>query len=307
MNTASQPFRCLVLFVSILLLTAGIAPSQERLRWKFEDNQTIDYEIVQKMNMHMSVQGQNVDTTMDQTMNIGWHVKNVEADGSARIEQTVRRVRLTMKNPFLNVEYDSDKPDEAADEGPAGNFKKIFGALVGKTFKLTMTPQGAIEDMELPEGIEEALPKAQPGFAAPLDKESLKRLSSQANIAFPAEPVKKGETWGDKADVKLPFGTMVMDNQFTYLGPEERDGRTLQKIQLKPKITLAADPDSPVQIKLKSTDAKGTILFDNQLGRLVASEMTQKMEMDLTAGGQNIQQTIDQTMTMKAIDGRERK
>jgi hypothetical protein len=78
-----------------------------------------------------------------------------------------------------------------------------------------------------------------------------------------------------------------------------RDGNQLEQIALKPKMTIEADNNADVSVKIKSQDAKGTAYFDNKAGRFVEMKMTQTMEMEVSAGGQTLSQKIEKTVSMK--------
>lgn len=298
-----SPLHCRFLVVCLVLAASTAASAQERLRWKFEKGKTTKYQVAQNMDIKMSVMGQNIDSKMNQTMDMGWTVESVADDGTATLRQQITRVQMTMNSPFFNVEYDSDK-EEQPEDPVGGQLAQVFEAMVGKDFTLKMTSRGDVSDVELPDDLKEALEGAGGGAlpgGAGFNAESLKQLVSQSSVAFPAEPVSKGKQWDTQTEAKLPFGTMKLDNKFTYQGPEQRGGKSLHKIALKPKIAIEAAPDAQVQLAVKSQEANGTIYFDNREGRIAESTMKQKMEMELNAGGQAITQTIDQSMTMKLV------
>ena len=66
-------------------------------------------------------------------------------------------------------------------------------------------------------------------------------------------------------------------------------------------MKIEPSPDSPFEIKIKSVDSDGLMDFDNQVGRLLESNLKQKMVMEVTAMGQVSQQKIDQTVSMKLV------
>ena len=295
---------CRVAAVCLLLVTGAVASAhgQERLRWKFEEGDTTNYQIVQDMDIKMSVMGQNIDSKMTQTMDMGWAVDSVASDGTAKLKQKISRVQVKMTSPLFNVEYDSSQDEQPADP-VGGQLAKVFGAMVGKDFTMTMTPRGEIKDVTIPDELAEALEGAGGGVpgGGGFNADSLKQLASQSGIEFPEEPVGQGKNWSGKTEAKLPFGTMKLDNQFTYQGTERRGGQALQKIAVKPKISIEPDPNAQVQMTVKSQDANGTIYFNNQEGRIAESTMKQNLNMELNAGGMAITQSIAQTMTMKLL------
>ena len=111
--------------------------------------------------------------------------------------------------------------------------------------------------------------------------------------------VSKGAKWKNKSEMKLPFGKMIAEVDYTYDGPVEKDGRSLEKIGVKPKATIEPAANAQITLKLKSHDGGGSALFDNSAGRLLEVTNVQNMEMEIEIMGMTISQKMVQTMTMK--------
>src|SRR5271165_6100903 len=114
--------------------------------------------------------------------------------------------------------------------------------------------------------------------------ESMKKMAN-GGIVFPKEAISKGKTWTQNADMKMPMGQVKGDIHYTYEGTVEKDGKTLQKITLKPNISLVADPKAPFKVDFKSQDGKGEVYFDNATGKLVEMDSQTNMNMTIQAGG----------------------
>ncbi|HUG94381.1 MAG TPA: DUF6263 family protein [Planctomycetaceae bacterium] len=286
----------------VLLAAASTASAQERLRWKFAEGEAGTYQFVQVRNTRANVMGQDVDQKMSLTMDLGWTVESVAPDGTVTLRQKISRVQMSASSPFFKFEYDSSKGAET-DDPIVGQITKVFGATVGKDFTSKLTGRGEVRDVTLSEELEGALEGAA-GGALPgggFNADTLKQLVGQSSVTFPEEPVSAGANWSGMTDAKLPFGTIKIKNQFSYLGTEQRSGKTLHKIALKPELSIEADPNSDVQLAVKSQDASGVLYFDNRQGRLADSTVKHKMELDVMVGGQAFRQNIDQTTTMKLV------
>src|SRR5205807_1173100 len=122
---------------------------------------------------------------------------------------------------------------------------------------------------------------------------------SQSGLIMPKEAISKGKTWKSKSDMKLPIGKMIAEVEYTYAGTEDKDGRSLEKISLKPKATIEPDPNAPIALKLKSHEGKGTAYFDNTAGRLLETTVQQTMEMEAEVAGMAFTRKMVQTMTMR--------
>lgn len=65
------------------------------------------------------------------------------------------------------------------------------------------------------------------------------------------------------------------------------------------------DPNSklPFTATLISGEGSGEIIFDNNLGRMIRSNITTKMKMELTVNNQVIMQDIDGEVTVQDSTG----
>ena len=53
------------------------------------------------------------------------------------------------------------------------------------------------------------------------------------------------------------------------------------------------------ELKVKSSESKGAVYFDNAAGRVHESTLTQKMVTEINAMGNVIDQNVEQTITLK--------
>ena len=281
-------------------LTAAAATAQTTLRYKFKEGDTLKYALEQKMKMTMNVMGNNVDMTMDQFSELAWHIQKVDSKGSAKIAIKFGRNKMTMDGPTGKVEVDSNNAQEPDD--PIGQaLYKVIKGLSGLEVTGSISPTGEFTDITLPEKAVKELQNIPGGdmFGEMLSPEGLKRMMSQSGLVMPKDAVSKGAKWKSKNEMKLPFGKMIAEVDYTYDGPVEKDGRSLEKIAVKPKASIEPTPSAPFSLKLKSHDGGGTALFDNSAGRLLEVSNTQNMEMEIEIMGMTISQKMVQTMTMK--------
>jgi hypothetical protein len=293
-----------LLAITIALYAADRAAAQTTLRYKFKKGDKLNYALEQKMNMSMSVGGMDINVDMSQNIDMLWNILDVDADGKAKMTQTITRIRFTMDGgPTGKIEFDSKENKDP--EGPVGKIMgPMFKALAGAEISLSMDPQGKISDVKVPEKISKAtknLPGGA-GFGDMFSEEGIKQMIDQSGLILPKEPVAKGKSWEQRFEMKSPMGVMKVDNTYTYEGPVKRDSKELERVALKPKLAIEPSKDSPAKITLKAQDAKGAALFDNAAGRLVETNMTQNLDLQVTIGGMDISQKLKQTMTMKLAD-----
>jgi hypothetical protein len=114
-----------------------------------------------------------------------------------------------------------------------------------------------------------------------------------------------------------PIGKYENSYKYTYDGPD-KDKKNLSKINVvttlkytPPEEGKSAGGGLPFKIKsasLASKDAKGTILFDADKGRVASSDMTVNLEGDLKIeiGGQETAVNLKQTQTTKVTTSDEK-
>jgi hypothetical protein len=99
------------------------------------------------------------------------------------------------------------------------------------------------------------------------------------------------------------IGTMVLDKTYTYTGPDTKVP-ALRLIALETKIKLQPAADANIAVKIKSQEGKGEFSFDADAGRIVTSRVNDKLQMSLSAMGQDIEQSTNTLTTMTlARDG----
>jgi len=209
-------------------------------------------------------------------------------------------MHFVMDTPQGKVEYDTKEGKEP--EGPIGKMLvPILKSMAGAEFTLTMDARGKLSNVKVPQKVLDATKSIPgvPGMGGMFNEDSLKQMTSQASLVLPAEPATKGTTWNQKVETKMPFGTMKVDNECSFVGAVTRDGKQLQEISLKPKMTMEPAPNAPASIKIKDQDAQGKALFDNEAGHLTETNLKQNMTMEIGAGNMNFTQKIEQNVLMK--------
>lgn len=275
--------------------TVAKSSAQQSLRWKFKAGDELHYTMVQKMDVTMTVAGQKISTPMTQVFDMTWQVQDVQPDGAAAIAQKVDSIVFKMDAPFGKMEYDSKAGKKL--EGLMAAMNAPFDALLKAGATMTMSPRGEVSKLEVPEELKKTLAAGGQG----LSEDSIKQMSDVGIL--PDGPVEIGATWNHQADVKMPMvGTMKIDATYTYKGPEDRDGKKLQRIDMAMKMTLEPDPNAQAAPNLKSQEGSGEIYFDNEKGQIAESTTKQKMVLEVKVQNQAIEQAFDQTTTLKPTE-----
>lgn len=284
--------RFVPLFAVLLAVPVGAA---ESLRWKFEEGASHHYELNQTTVTTAMVQEQEVKTSIKQTVGMAWEVLSVESDGTARVAQTIERVKVSLESQFASFAYDSD--DEGAVEGQAAVLKPVIDALVGARVVLVMTPRGEVNDVEVPDEMIERLRNAGPGAQALqglASAEGMKGLIGQSTLVLPEEEVEPGSTWTRKVELPTPQGTLAMTNTFTLESSESESAKIGMAMNVD---EFKTDPDAPFEMRVEEQDGTGSFAFDTAAGLLQSSEVTQKLTAVITVQGQEVTSISESSAT----------
>jgi len=306
----NQPIRRQIVWLVALAATAAMfsraASAAEPLRWKFQAGDKFNYQVVQDMttNMNAGPAGQMV-TTLRQTLDMIWDVERVNEDGTAVIQQTVDRVKLSMNSPTgQNVAYDSDAEGPA--EGLAAMVAPMYEAMIEDKFEFTMTPRGEIQDVKVPAKVLEAI-KNSPGAAVAGDMATAEGLQSQLMqlaLVFPENSPEVGESWSNSVTINNPMaGKHVVETSFKYEGTSDVDGVAIAVF--RPTLKMAMEGNDAVQVKVTEQESEGEVLFNQDAGRLDSIKLQQMTKMDITVAGQALEQEIDQQIEVKVTPAAE--
>ncbi len=282
----------------LAMLVPSILVAQEPLRWKFENGEKLDYNMVQDMTMAM--EGGPVgkmETKMRQQMEMTWDVQQVNADGSAVIRQTFDRVRMKMTTPGGEINYDTDSVEAPA--GMAAMIAPMYKAMTEAEFIITMSDRGQVTEVNIPDEVIEAL-KNSPGAAMMGDlatSEGFKKMIAQGSLVLPENPPQKGDSWSSKVEMENPMaGKQTVETTYRYEETKEMDGTTYAVIRPELKMSIASTPEQNVQMKVTDQSSEGEVLFNVDEGRLHTSKFKQNVTLDVSVGGQSMTQKIDQTV-----------
>jgi hypothetical protein len=149
--------------------------------------------------------------------------------------------------------------------------------MLKKPLTAQLTARGEVRDMKLPQGMLEGMNQRDGGgqLGNLFSPDWMKQLTEIA--VLPEGPVKPGDTWTRKTVVNNPVG---LQSTYRYEGSETRGGKTLERITSTSAVQVEGDKKQ-VKIGIKEQEVRGTIYFDNDLGRIVESVNATKMKMDM--------------------------
>lgn len=285
---------------ALVAVQRGTALADVELRWKFTAGETVRFTTSTDVTQDMNIGGQQVTSKMVQVMDMTWVVKEAAAD-EASLEVTIDHVHVEMTPPgpaAKAIVYDSKNEKH---EGQAAMMAPLFGAMIGHPMTLAVTPLGEVKNIKLPEGMIEAMQKAGPGAKEVLSEDAMKQTISRVMIAFP-ESVAPGKSWESDFETKNPIlGTQKAVTTYTYVGPEEAEGHAVEKVDVRVLLSFDQPADAQAKATIKEQVSEGAILFDNKQGMPVTTSMNSQMKLQLSAGGQTIDQEITTKVMMKQL------
>jgi hypothetical protein len=278
-------------------LAARPASAQKvTLRWKYQQGMELVYRITNHQESYVSMGG---GSTTDQTQTVRWRVTDVAPNGDATISMTTERVQIDIQGMAGNVKYDSESGEEPTDPQA-----KMIAALANLSYTMVVGPDGSVKSIQGMDKLRESLLAAlSPEQVAMMQQiggemfseESLSRMAQQNVQVFPADAVGPGDTWDRSFTMSVPMlGSMTTNTTFTLTGTEQRDGRTIAKIESTGTLTMGND--------LGDTKISGGIEFDIDRGIALSSSTTTSMQMNVGAAGQQISMTMNQSLTNELVE-----
>jgi hypothetical protein len=268
----------IVLAILAIALLAGCAVKKNiwgdpksglNLTYRMEENQILKYQISSEEIQELDMMGQTMET------------KSISG-----IQFSLQSKGLKEKNLMLGITVDTMKLNVRG--GMAGDISPDLGAIIGKSFQMSLSPLGKEAGFSGTEALQYQL--------GPSGKRNID--SSFKNI-FPDladKPVKIGDTWTTKDDVTEKEGNIdihaITESVNTLQGLETVNG--LECVKIEAKITGTFDGKG-VQMGSKFTfkgNLKGTSTwyFAYKKGIFVSmkSDTTSKGSVEVSAQGMTI-------------------
>lgn len=293
---------CMILGVVTCL--TGPVSAQTMLAWKFVAGQQMSVELTQRVETETQFTGKPVRITIDTTLEQDWQVDEVADDGAATVTQEFRRIAVKLELPQSGaIAYDS-----AVTKKPTAEAKQLaesLGPLVGGKLKVKLATTGEILDVSLDEALASHLEKlpADAGWKGMFTRDGMRQLLRQSLVVFPREPVQAGGAWQRQLDIAAPLGKIRQTSDYRYVGPESRDMRMLERIDVTSRVTVGQGEGPAPPPTIKEQSQTGQLWFDAAAGRLAESSSTQKLRTEAkvrdTVVGVTVNSTLKTRMTAR--------
>ena len=265
----------------LIILFACHAQAQTVLSWKWKLGDKLTY-VLEDNYSSKSTSGKEV-FEISQTLILDsiWYVKSVGSKGEAGIVVTIERVRFTADGKGAaaigKISFDSKderKPESQPDKAVSNVLKSLLGAQIA----LTVSAQGSVSKFEFPMAVvstlEDNTTRELAGFFGDVfTAGGVRHRLTNWLMALPNEPVSEKESWQE--DKLSRLGKSVASvHTYTLAERVQRDGNTLMRIDVKPKLRLLVENGG--KQKITEQDGKGVVYFDSQTGRITESVLTHR-------------------------------
>ncbi len=288
--------------LTLLLATLWCVPAESQtLSWQFAKGDVFDIQIQQSTAVSTVVDRRLVEQTNQMTMDITWQVLNFQ-DGVATIEQTIKRVRVELsipgeKGPSV-TNYDSA---EEKQKGDAKRMGASFSRLIDQPVNLSVTPQGQIRKVDIPEKTLASL-REMPGSVQGrkmFDVASVREMFSQSGLQLPADSTETQWQFTRNFKIGLPQ-TFRLTTEYSIADTEQNP----VKIDFTGELELIEDSgERPAEldfenVALTGQKSSGSLMFDSEKGNCVSSNSKTQLKTRTQYRDMEIMATVDSTVEM---------
>ena len=267
----------------------------ENLQWKLTPGHELLFEMNQSISMKMTIGGNKIDNTNNTKTWMSWKVQEFDqATKTATVESTIDRMTMDMQTPVGKIAFDSE---DETDNPAAAAIAKSIRPMIGSASIQQMTPAGKILEVKLSDEMEKSLG----AMGGPQMIQMVKEMSKQASLEFPEGTLQKDQTWTVDSESSSPAGKVGLKRTYTYLGKTQREGKEFDQFDVDLEMKFLQPPNGAT-IDIVDQSTKGILYFDREKGRIDSSQIEQNVTMKIGAGGQQIDQVLTQSMTLKVRD-----
>jgi hypothetical protein len=279
------------------------AQAQVLFKHKVIEGSTRTHEVSNLINQTLTIMGMEIKTEVDNSITLSTTTGKKDAQG--RIPNKVKfeavRTNITGANG-VSLNFDSSINLSKTDTPQLEPVLAALKAIAGASYTVVLDAEYQLVELQGHNDIVKDAPEAAaPFLKAQFSEEKLKAAHQHLLARYPAKPVAVGDSWEHVEPVDLGSGqTMKMLRQYEYLGTEQRDGRTLDKLSAADKKVVSFEVDNTAPLKVSKTDlsvaeSKATVLFDRDRG--VEVEATRLMhikgKLTLSINGNDLPTEVD--------------
>ncbi|REJ93426.1 MAG: hypothetical protein DWQ34_10985 [Planctomycetota bacterium] len=238
-----------------------------------------------KMEQNLVLGGMNVDTSVENFSATLETVGEPTAEGNTPFLTEFEYYIVNLTTPAGDYSFDSGSPESATGAGELERLTDLFTALSKAKWTTVIADGPEVESIEF-EG--EPFADLEEDLAREAKPEKFRQDYEQLFARYPDEPVSVGDSWTRTETSELGGGqTFKIEKKFTYVGTEEVDGATVDKISVEAlSVVYNIGPESPLPLKLEKSDlevsdSEGMMIYDREQGRITDIEESMRIKGEL--------------------------
>ena len=255
-----------------------------KLNFKPGDKYLYSTQVNQKINS----MGMDMDQNM--LMEMVYEAASDEGDNK-KLTITYEHVMMKNNTPMGTMEYDSKTP------GKGEAAMSFMDSLIGKSFSLTVAPNGDIVKVEgLNDLITSMAGTGDDATKAEINNQfsdtAIKLMMQNSFDLYPGKAVKVGETWGKKS--QMGFSGINVEVENTYTLKSVANGKAtvaITSVMNLPSTDMGGQAGIPMKIEMKGKQ-EGTMDVDVASGQIVSGKTSQTINGKMTANGQDMPMNI---------------
>ena len=270
-----------------LLLGLTIVSAQVKLSFNPEKGKKYEYQTEAVIMTNIAVMGQNISTEMEMSMKYLMEVVG-KTSQETLAQFTYQDISYIVTSPMMNMGYDSKNPSENPSDMDK-MIEKIFSAFIGKSFALSVAPDGTVNSVTGMDAIVESMTQsvAAGGQIAAQISEAVKQqfnenatknMFEQSFKFYPENTVKAGDSW--TVDNTLEISNMDTKTKTKYTIKEIK--KNIAAIAVE--STLEMKPGAGMEGTLTGTQT-GTMQVDTKTGMPVLHDMSQTIKGPIKSQG----------------------
>ncbi|MCY2963148.1 MAG: DUF6263 family protein [Planctomycetota bacterium] len=262
------------LLLCALSFCAASAQAQVKFEFKMRENSTTTSETTTKIEQNLKIAGMNQDSAIETRRKVKGTSGKRDGLGRLRVEEKPEEFYISINVGGAEYIFDSKNPD-AKGTSPQEAARPIHKAISQQSMVFVHDKDNSLEEVEFDQQFLNTLDAAvQQQVKGQLNPESIKKQVKEHASQIPTNPVSKGDVWEHTSSVNLGAGqVMTFNSKYKYVGTEEKDGKTLDKITYEVTSVSFALEDSPLPLQVKGSNLKadksgGVLYFDREQGNL---------------------------------------
>lgn len=285
--------------LSCLLPVIAMAETELIHQPTYETGEKIRMEVEVKTDQSLTINGMNLESGADNFIVTTETIEEASGLKTTRKGQ-FETFQMLIKLPGgQELQFDAANPDATTAAGPLGQIADFVKTVAAATWTSKTDEDGEIQSVEY-DGDLSKIPEA---FKGDISPERTKRQVETHLKRFPGKPVSVGDTWQRDETANLGQGQeFQLQRKFTYLGPEERNGKMMEKVAMK-TTGVAFDVGSQLPLQVKESDLKvesseGAYWYDPELKEIVEIQDKNNFvgTMTFVANGNELPAELDLTM-----------